>query len=375
MNLPQKIYVALQERSNDEILGFMVIADKEETKQVQKSIATANRWASSYYGNAKEPIYIDNKPKTGFKMVTNVSRYRTSNVVWRIKHPDGFEFEITSSNMCDLLATNTIIDGEFQSELFFTPDRTLVSTKTKLFSQFLENSEKEQIKKDNIKALTVGDQIIFDDDSKTQTYVYCGKMHCICTPTNNKFGIPEKSTLTTILKNIRTENFYAVTNINTSFNVLPERVEITKEEIIKGFNNTVYNERHYIYGGPTIKKVLGIKEKPFKKSELKVEYTAVDSNTISRFDPETPYYIIHKDKPYRVLGFRQSDYYYGAKFQRPTNVNQIYAYPCIIEDNGFLSVDVDLVSESYSSKMSVQGLNEIIRCDIPSTIFEGKYKF
>lgn len=59
-----------------------------------------------------QPIIIDNDPLEGFKVVKSVSRYSTSNKLWRILDPRGFELEISSATFEDL-----ILGGDIQSGL------------------------------------------------------------------------------------------------------------------------------------------------------------------------------------------------------------------------------------------------------------------
>lgn len=64
-----------------------------------------------------KPAIIDNIPRTGFKVASTVSRYSTSNKLWRIMDPLGFELEISTKNMEDLIMTGTINRGEFDGLL------------------------------------------------------------------------------------------------------------------------------------------------------------------------------------------------------------------------------------------------------------------
>ncbi len=64
-------------------------------------------------------VVIDNVLKDGFKIAHNVRRtgyFGSGNVVWRIEHPDGFEFEISSENLESIIAETDIIEGVIQSK-------------------------------------------------------------------------------------------------------------------------------------------------------------------------------------------------------------------------------------------------------------------
>lgn len=58
-----------------------------------------------------QPMVYDNDPLAGFKVQHSVSRYSTSNKLWRILDPRGFEVEVTTACMEELIEATTIIKG------------------------------------------------------------------------------------------------------------------------------------------------------------------------------------------------------------------------------------------------------------------------
>lgn len=81
-------------------------------KKLQKS------WAG------KDGTY-EHHPNTsmkGFSIVGSVSRISNDNKVFRIRDPRGFEVEISSSNLSDIILENTLINGEIQEELVWFRD-------------------------------------------------------------------------------------------------------------------------------------------------------------------------------------------------------------------------------------------------------------
>lgn len=58
-----------------------------------------------------QPIIIDNVPIEGFRVQKSVSRSSTSNKVWRILDPRGFELEIMTDTMEDLIHGGAIQSG------------------------------------------------------------------------------------------------------------------------------------------------------------------------------------------------------------------------------------------------------------------------
>lgn len=143
--VPKKVYIDYQERTEngDTVkLGFATYADKED-KAFLKRKDTIDAWASrplSRYvydettGKRKhvkdEPKYgaeyIDNEPRSGFKIPRHVRRWgwNGGNVVWRIEDPRGFELEIPSENMGQLLMHCAIKNGEVQDECVWGWNKT-----------------------------------------------------------------------------------------------------------------------------------------------------------------------------------------------------------------------------------------------------------
>jgi hypothetical protein len=58
-----------------------------------------------------QPAVWDNTPIPGFKVLRSVSRYSTSNKLWRIMDPRGLELEISTGCMEQIIDDATIIKG------------------------------------------------------------------------------------------------------------------------------------------------------------------------------------------------------------------------------------------------------------------------
>lgn len=115
MNFFDKMYVGLSRnrysRSDDpRVLGFAV--PYGTTKAEKKRMETVDRWKDS----ETEARTLDNTPIRGFKLVDVVSRYSTSNKLFRIQDPRGFELEIPADNLLDIAMNSTIVNGEIIEE-------------------------------------------------------------------------------------------------------------------------------------------------------------------------------------------------------------------------------------------------------------------
>lgn len=58
-----------------------------------------------------QPQVWDNEPMNGFKIVKSVSRYSTSNKLWRVLDPRGIEFEISTGCLEEIIDNATILKG------------------------------------------------------------------------------------------------------------------------------------------------------------------------------------------------------------------------------------------------------------------------
>ena len=63
-----------------------------------------------------KPKILDNIPRPGFRIVDTVSRYSTSNKLWRILDPYGFELEISTKNMEEIMMNSVIDHGTIMAE-------------------------------------------------------------------------------------------------------------------------------------------------------------------------------------------------------------------------------------------------------------------
>jgi len=59
---------------------------------------------------------IDNVPMSGFSIEASVSRYSTSNKLFRVADPRGFELEISAENLTNILSETVVDHGVIQGE-------------------------------------------------------------------------------------------------------------------------------------------------------------------------------------------------------------------------------------------------------------------
>lgn len=71
------------------------------------------------------PVVWDNVPLNGFKIETTVSRYSTSNKLWRVIDPRGVVFEVSTDNFEKIVMNGTIIRGEIQDKCVWVGNKNL----------------------------------------------------------------------------------------------------------------------------------------------------------------------------------------------------------------------------------------------------------
>lgn len=147
MKFCDKLYVGFQrERYNSDdtprVLGFAV--PYGTTKAEQKRIDTVNRWAN----NKEDSRIIENKPTRGFKLLEVVSRYSTSNKLFRVVDPRGFELEISADNLLDLAMASTIVKGEIIEECIWAQHNGvyLMPTSSELYQFWSKGKDKPNTK-------------------------------------------------------------------------------------------------------------------------------------------------------------------------------------------------------------------------------------
>lgn len=118
----EEFYVGFRnQEDNDLPLAFLTPYDT--TAAFKKRKETVDTWASGYgrYVNGKyeydkppEPINLKNESVDGFKIAKSVKRsggWNSGNVVWRIEDPRGFEWEIPSANLAQIITQTGISAG------------------------------------------------------------------------------------------------------------------------------------------------------------------------------------------------------------------------------------------------------------------------
>lgn len=289
MKLPEKIYVALR-YTTDLIRGYLVIADKEETKYCQKNKDKADICA----GRSGKSMYITNEAREGFRVID----YTSDGML--IEHPEGFSFYISPRNMYDLIRTCTIVNGDINNKLYFSDTLTLISEVSEILSETLQREENLAKRKELLKSLKFNDHFKYDKNE----CVMIGRYHVLSL---NQYGyeLNSKSKLMYIFKNLGTGKYMVEpeplpnlkfgSKAGTFFDNQDYALQLAKNQ----FDSVdQYGRRNYQY--------VGISTKPIKAEQIKSKFIECE---LSELEVTSAYPRIS------VIALDDGTYKYFAGFQ------------------------------------------------------------
>ena len=183
---PDEFYVGLREQGPGNLpLAFLTPYDT--TKAFEKRKATVDLWAGGnrYYGRSGSITLpsrnVANTPLYGFRISESIKRtggWNGGNVVWRIEDPRGFEWEISSSNMAQIIIQSGISAGGIINQRCIIgrigSSNILIPEGTDLWNQMESDIElhNSRSKSSTITNLSVGDYLTFSNGTNG---VYLGK--------------------------------------------------------------------------------------------------------------------------------------------------------------------------------------------------------
>lgn len=174
IKIPEKIWYAINTHHYlDEGLAYAcpyVEKNGKPDKSTLNMQETGRNWARSRATTGPEDI-IENKPTKGFYIGSSVSRWSTSNKLFRVKDPRGFTIEVPTGNIATLLHHSTVINGVVQDECVWGREGSNHILLPVNSEPYLETREKEQqlTKLIKIRDLKIGDVVkLFEDDKEYQ---------------------------------------------------------------------------------------------------------------------------------------------------------------------------------------------------------------
>lgn len=154
-------------------LSYLVQADADHTKEYESNIKSAKQWAVGWGEKEVEVHRFDNLPTHGFKIGKVASRYSTSNKFYRIIDPRGFQLEISTDNLNEIIQNGEIVYGEIIGKYVWVKSTRdyLISVNHPEYKRWLNPPEKEKNK-----SLDIGDLVILPNDGEA---LYIGKKYML----------------------------------------------------------------------------------------------------------------------------------------------------------------------------------------------------
>ncbi len=116
-----KLWYIIKEGEEDK-LSYMCQYEENKSGGVSSSTADMQRTGRSWAGGKRDVVniadesIIDNTPTKGFYVGCSVSRWSTSNKLFRVEDPRGFTVEIPTDNLATLLHHTTVVKGVVQED-------------------------------------------------------------------------------------------------------------------------------------------------------------------------------------------------------------------------------------------------------------------
>lgn len=154
----------------DEGLAYMT--HYEDNAAFEKRKSTGTGWSRNADG-----VIIDNSLAKGFYIGSSVSRWSTSNKLFRVKDPRGFVVEVPTDNIATLLHLCTVDRGVVQEECVWGREgnnHILLPVNSEPYTTSLEQMDTLKNKLIPIKDLKIGDVVkLFGEKGE---YTYHGKI-------------------------------------------------------------------------------------------------------------------------------------------------------------------------------------------------------
>jgi DNA-directed RNA polymerase subunit H (RpoH/RPB5) len=184
-----------------------------------KTLSSFDSWRDKHLG-IKE---IDNKPKLGWMIVGDTQRshdwFGTGRSMLYIQHPEGFVFEISVSNLTNIIAQCNVVDKEFTEQMILAHQGSkliLIPVNSDLYKEAIDDTSrmaatktKSVIKPSELK---IGDVIEFAN--KTQA-LFVGRYNSVSSfSDDSKWSIQRISTTT--IKREKEKRYFYITDFTGS---------------------------------------------------------------------------------------------------------------------------------------------------------------
>ena len=292
--IPDQYYVGVKDTKSKSTtkLAFMTPITHDSAFKLRKE--TVHGWC----GDDKDNTFIEvsNRPMCGFVIDTNNRRVSTENVVWKMTHPYGYNFEITSENMCEIVNNSTIIKGVINRKLMFVRrgnENYLTWPGSEIHNGAKSIADLE--KRVSVKDLTIGDEVQFKN---LETGIYRGSFHVLSIPTTTICGRlwlirhdPERKskrkhlfTMTKYASLKKVESDIVVAVSTPILKIMGNHGGDIKANLAKLRNGLLVKPNSYKFTDDTFDHIMAIDEKPMVLYKMKAVMVELDRETELNMD-------------------------------------------------------------------------------------------
>ena len=178
IKIPEKHYVGMIKRDHDNLpLGFMTPWGSDAS--ARKRMTTVDAWclnnSQGTYAKKLEPMTIVNAPMSGFRVTNDIRTTGYGGLdKWRIEDPRGFELEITSGNLAELLQVGVVDCGAILDPCVWARNgaqNVLLSTSTQAYQSAVQ-ATKTANSRANWRDVKIGNQVTLQNSTAG---IYLGK--------------------------------------------------------------------------------------------------------------------------------------------------------------------------------------------------------
>jgi len=186
INIPKQLWYVIAP-SREDNLSYMTYY--EDNAAFLKRKATGLHWASDrrydytkqeYVGTETgDGVIIDNVPTSGIYIGSGVSRWITSNKLFRVNDPRGFTVEVPTDNIATLLHLTTVAKGIIQEDCVWARDggnHILLPVNSEPYLKTLDQMDTIANKLISVKDLKPGDVVQFFEGNREYTFIGRGKV-------------------------------------------------------------------------------------------------------------------------------------------------------------------------------------------------------
>lgn len=128
-----------------------------------------------------KPVVLKNEPLAGFRLLDEIKRdssWGSGNVKWRVEDPRGFELEISSPNLMQILSCSVVDGGEILDRCMWArqgKDNVLVPVSSEVYKTAVENTQRAGTSV-STRNLKLGSTVVLQNGVRGRYY---GKMNAV----------------------------------------------------------------------------------------------------------------------------------------------------------------------------------------------------